>query len=62
MSMIDKIVNSIGKWLAFAVLDFIFLVELHSLGLGDRELIYWLISLPGCWGISWIVDRLDDKH
>lgn len=58
----NTIINSIGKWLAFAVLDFIFLAELHSMSLGSRDLIYWLISIPGCWGISWVVDRLDDKR
>ena len=58
----NKINNIIGKWLAYTALDFIFIIEVMSLGLGARDLVYWLILIPGSWGLVWTVNKLDNEH
>lgn len=54
--------NNIGKWLAHMTLFMMFNVELCLIGLDTRDIVYWLITIPGSWGLVWIVNKLDNEH
>lgn len=54
--------NKIGKWLAHMTLCMMFYIELYLIGLTMRDVVYWLIIIPGSWGLVWIVNKLDNEH
>lgn len=54
--------NEIGKWLAYMTLCMMFYIELYLIGLTMRDVVYWLIIIPGSWRLVWIVNRLDNEH
>lgn len=54
--------NNIGKWLAHMTLLMMFNVELCLIGLDTRDIVYWLITIPGSWGLVWVVNKLDNEH